>query len=309
MLQSKMGLKAQHAHWEVLNSKGETLREGVQHNLVLNQARDTLLVTQGMRRLTAYACVGTGSTAPAPAQTALDNEVARTDAVPNGEVEGWTQTAPGVYECKRVKQFGSAAVGNLNLTEWGFSPGAAIGANLAIRELFRDANGNPITLTLSAGQSLRITHKLQVTLGPVAPVNGSINIVGKGVRTGKLFIKDSADLTAFEAMLTGEFLAFTNLIYDDPVQYAGFGAAYQSLNATLDAYVPGSKQRKMQPVTYDQNAANNPIYGFAISRLRDFSDYYSSPNYGICFKFDPGQEFTKDNLHSLTIDDWTVSWT
>ncbi|MCL0127255.1 hypothetical protein, partial [Klebsiella pneumoniae] len=84
-----------------------------------------------------------------------------------------------------IREFSESEVGNLNLTEWGFSPSGSAGNNLMSRELFRDGNGNPIAITPASDQRLRLIYKTRITLAPVVAVDASINISGIGVRTGK----------------------------------------------------------------------------------------------------------------------------
>lgn len=45
-----------------------------------------------------------------------------------------------------------------NLTGYGFTPTS--GGTIAVMELFRDAQGNPITLSLTAGKKVRVDHEL-----------------------------------------------------------------------------------------------------------------------------------------------------
>jgi hypothetical protein len=310
MNEFRCGVEPQFAHWQVIDEGGKIIRENEQHNLVLNRAKDDLLAQYGYLLLTGFAVVGSGSTAPVSTQTGLQTEVARTGSKPANTSDETLQVTPGVYDIVRVRQFDAAQLAGRNLTEWGFSPVNVPGANLAVRELFRDAQGTPITLTMNPGQTLRIIHKTRVTLNPLNVVNTSLNITGLGNRAGKLYLKDgSQDLWAIDALISGRYLACGIIYNNDAVQYSGPSALSDSKGLTLQPYVSGSKLRQTQPVTWNANEAIRTIWGLAIHRsVEAVNNYYGNSSGGLCLKFDAGQEFTKDNEHSLTLGAWGVSW-
>jgi hypothetical protein len=304
-------LRAQHAHWQVVSARDEVLREGEQHNLLLNQASDTLLIGNGFHALNRHVVVGTSSVAPDGAQTGLGAEVARTGAFPTGQNETLTRVGDGIYEITRTRQFAAGALDGRNLTEWGFSPSNAPGNNLAVRELFRDAQGNPITLTLEPGQALRITHKMRVTFAPTVAQSVNLTIDNLGVKPARLWVSgyQNADYVAINALLRNVYLQIGRLYTP------GGGSGYTDWTASADAiacnhvqYVPGSKRIETQRVTWDTNAAVGECFGFGMSAQRDLSDYYGHGVSGIVLKFDEGHQFTKDNEHKLISPALGVSW-
>ncbi len=200
-------------------------KEGEQHNLILTQFYDSLIPQYGFVGSSQFAAVGTGSTAPDPSQTQLDNEIGtasaprRTNNVPTGESNEMEALAtPGEYNIRRVLEFTEAQVGGLNLTEWGFGPTSARNGPLMTRELFRDGLGNPIVLTLDTDQRLRLIYRYKVTVSPTSVQDVSVNIGGDGpgIRTAKF-------------LLTGMFSTFDGLGYSN-VNY--FGIALNSLNTS-----------------------------------------------------------------------------
>jgi hypothetical protein len=312
--------------------------EGEQHNLILTQTYDSLIAQYGFLDMVRYAAVGTGSTPPSPSQTGLANEVRRTLNLATGYSYYYipTRVANGVADILAAREFTEAEVGGLNLTEWGFGPRPATGtgsdSRLAVRELFRDGNGNPIVLTLATDQRLRLFYKMRLTVGPVTPQNASINIDGIGVRTGKLVMRknvtanadpfnrwrepqssdpsyssdfgDIATLDGFarQASFGGEGHIIHVVSGVDPYTYynntAGFtGNLYKAI--AYQSYVANSRQRESQPVVWLSSEANTTIYGIGIGENR-----YTP----LLLIFDPGQQFTKSNLYKLQIDAWKLTW-
>jgi len=343
-------LQPQYLHWQVGRYKERLTsgpgglgrgkvwavdREGEQHNLILTQTYDSLIAQYGFLDLVRYAAVGTGSTPPDPSQTGLANEVRRTLNLATGYSYYYipTRIADGVADILAAREFTEAEVGGLNLTEWGFGPRpAGTDARLAVRELFRDGNGNPIVLTLATDQRLRLLYKMRLTVGPVVPQAVSINISGIGVRTGKLVMRknasgnfdpftrwrepqtsdpsyaadfgDIATLDGFvrQSNFGGSGHAIHAVSGVDPATYYNSTAMFNSnFSKTIayQSYVNNSRQRLTQPVVWLSSEANTTIYGIGIGYY-----WYPSP----LVLFDSGQQFTKTNLYKLQIDEWSLSW-
>jgi hypothetical protein len=303
----KIKVEAQHMHWQLIEKSGLIVREGEQHNLILNQASEQFPI-YGLDGVTAFAVVGTGSTAPNAAQTALVSELVRTSTVPSGESDSTTRFADGVYDIRRVRQFSAAQVGNQNLTEWGFSPLGVAGANLAVRELFRDGLNSPITITPSATQFLQIVYVTRVTLTPVIAQAVSVNITGVGNRTGQFFLSQHNDFDTVNQLIKG--LAGFGLMSSAPaVAYATnfqMGNTDRISPQTASAYVANSKTRIFGNIAYSAIAANGIIYGLAI---RSNSNPTTNASFGGILRFDNGQEFTKSSLYNLTMQPFGVTWT
>lgn len=336
-------IQPQHMHWQVgryrerLRSgpgglgRGQVWvaeREGEQHNLILNQFYDALIPSYGLLGPSQYAVVGTGSTDPSPTQTGLASEVARSNAVPSGESNQAIYISPGVYDIKRVYEFTEAQVGGRNLTEWGFAPVATAGGNLMVRELFRDANGTPVVLSLASDQRLRLIYKYRVTLGPTTPQPVTVNINGVGPRTAQFIVTGRFASGSGGALNLYGVLFVPNQYYGDLVvaDYASRGAGGQGGVVLLNSAVP---------LTYLHSASlgsvgADPTYDPPVGRSRRWGRLYApgeanmtivsvvlgtfaynAPNYWgptVNLVFDSGQEVTKTNLYKLFVGYWTLTW-
>ncbi|MCS6783393.1 MAG: hypothetical protein RML14_01525 [Meiothermus sp.] len=307
-------------HWQILGPDGRVVREADQpcHNIVLNNAKE-LVATLGLFEQSNWAVVGTGSTAPAPTQTGLANEIARTNQTVSGNPDTVTEVSTGVWEITRYRQFTAAQVGNQNLTEWGFSGSGTPGNNLMCRELFRDGSNNPVTLTLDADQQLRLIYKVRVTVGPTTPQAASINITNLGVRTGQLILfrnNATSNLNPVDSLSTmargmdGSYIAYNpsviSLNYNDPSgPFLSGGLGF--FPASWQPYVSNSKKRTQNPQTRTTNEVVGTIRGIGLSDITGVGLYYYRVR--LYFQFDSGQEIIKDNLHELTISGFEVQWT
>ena len=317
-------------------------RAGEQHNLVLDQTYDSLIAQSGFIGLNSYAVVGTGSSAPATTQTGLDAEQVRTNTTVSGQPDEISRVSDGVYRITRYREFSEAQVGGLNLSEWGFSPEAVAGNNLMSRELFRDGSNNPVAITLASDQRLRMIYATQLTLNPVVSQAASINITNLGVRTGSEVLhklasiyglkQGAADLYLMDFIARGITSGYAGLVpsgeYGEGSLKIGlwftatsFARTYDTNTArqnygvqkvmSIQSYAAGSRQRIVDPVTLQVDQANFTIasLGLAVSD-GTISDGGTGGNVGYAFSFvfDAGQEVSKDNLHKLTIDQWTLTW-
>lgn len=156
---------------------GET---GWFNNIITNNGKndfaDTLFGT-----ISAYAHCGTGTTAEAAGDTALETFVASTNSVVSSS-ESVQSTAP--YYSKMVKTFRfgvGAAEGNIS--EVGISTQATTG-DLFSRSLVKDGGGSPTTITVLSDEWLDVTYEFRVypdgvTAGGAAEdATGTISISG-----------------------------------------------------------------------------------------------------------------------------------
>ena len=332
----------QYLHWQVVNPDGSIAQEGEQHNLLLNGykslvptygfvGQDSFVVKQNLRGkgLAEYAVVGTGSTAPDPTQTTLDAEVART--------ANWTKedsvliVSDGVYDLKYVREFPAGSFNDTPLTEWGFSPSGTPGDPLMSRELFRDAAGNPISVVVSNTQTLRFYYYVRVTLSPNTPQPASVTINGIGTLTGQAFLQRATaggdypagplelanaiamgltNPTTYKTNYYGSYAMAT--VIQEGILKATLGTAFTSqtyspsrATKTASYNPPGPNSRSTQPIVFSANEAVATIYGFILG-MYETTNYVMTGRY--VFLLDAGQEFTKDNLHTLTVDPITLTW-
>lgn len=335
--------KPQHLHWQ-LGHYVEDLsfgpggrgrrkrwvvdREAEQHNVVLSHIYDNLIPVHAFVGLSRYAVVGTGSTPPDPSQVALANEQARTQKDQNGvdNSRSYQRVSNGVYRITVNREFTESQVGNKNLTEWGFSPVGTPGNNLMSRELFRDANGNPIVITPSSDQRLRLIYATEITIAPLV-VPTSINIEGIGVRTGKLYINGGwsgtdpdrdrifVDLTWVEMFASGfrntDMLVFAGN-FQVETSYAATPAYFNSTGGEIPRgatfyfqnYVPGSLRRQTSEAVFGTAVSNETIRCIALGRREPTGSH----RYHHGLNLDSGQEFAKTSLYKLIIGPWTLTW-
>jgi len=309
-------ISAHELRWQILDQRGRIVREAESpvHNIVLNQTWNDLIAAYGFRALSAYAVVGTGSTAPDAAQTQLDAEVARTSSVPSGESENVVHIGAGVFEIMRVKQFTSAQVGSQNLTEWGWAPTSS-GANLSARELFRDANGDPVALTIDADQSLRLIYKQRVTITPEPMTAHAISFDMQNVGTysnAQYWLSNAnADAPFWFADFAARGLASqfghagsgislarkkTNMVAQ--AQQSGDLDYNGSVGIAYAQYNSGDRKRVVSDVTVGENTQNADWYGF-VYLLNNAGNID-----GLWLDF--GAVLAKDNQHRLIIPAFTI---
>ncbi len=324
-------LQPQHLHWQVGRYKERIVsgpgglgrerlwvpeREGEQHNLILTQTYDTLIGLYGLVDLGKYAVVGTGSTAPNPSQTGLVNEVARTNADTNPPLSEDAEPTPGRAVFTRAREFTEEQVGGRNLTEWGFSPVGVPGGNLMSRELFRDSSGNPVVLTLAPDQRLRLIYRYAFNYAPAVGTtqNVSVNIAGLGVKTAKLFLsryQAAFGVAVFHIYLLSDWARGHGIVKHVPL--SGYSAPNPDARPFFwnEHLIPidslGTTQitrgRRINARTFSAPEANITWHGLALIRGGAFEVR------GVVFlMLDPGQEFTKQGTHRLTVNEWTLTW-
>jgi len=320
-------LRPQEMHWEVVDGAGRVVAQAESpiHNLVLKQTWDDLIASHGFKGLTNYAVVGTGTSDPADTQTQLDSEVARTSTVPSGESETVIGAGSGEFEITRVKQFSSSQVGGQNLTEWGWSPVSSAGANLAVRELFRDSNGDPVTLTLDADQSLRLIYKSRIVVSPepVTGVSASFDLQNVGTFNGTFWLSQKealAPLAFVDAVARGKaggygtasegialYLKKTDLVA--AVHGPGDVDYINEVGVSFASYSSGDRARTLNDITVDENHLNATWYGLVFIYNNYGGPYGNSGGDLDGLWFDWGGTLDKDNLHRLIINQFQIlSW-
>lgn len=319
-----VSLQPQEMHWQILGPDGRVIRESEQplHNLVLNNAKE-LAATYRFSTLNMYAKVGTGSSIPSATQTALDNQVADTNSIPSGESDSVTYVSPGVYDVRRVREFTAAQVRGNNLTEWGWGPVSGIG-NLMSRELFRDANSTPITLTLGTDQNLRLIYKTRITISPApnTATPASITIANLGTYNGNFWTKRGNEDAGNGDLYLAELAAIGA---GSPLNTGTAGLCIAGLSANLNTaepyihvyrvndfglsyapYTAASKKRTTQTVTADISQWNTTLWGLMIGA--NITGFDNVSHAGVVFNL--GASFVKDSLHKLIINPWDiVTWT
>lgn len=311
--------------WGLIDRSGHVAKGGEQHNLILNTFLDRIAAADlaNYTGFLSHFAVGTGSTEPDVTDTALDNELARTTTLISNSL---TRPGNGVYEIVIEREFDFGAA-NGNLTEFGFAGGAS--SDMLVRELFRDGGGNAITVTKTSDYKLRIRYTLTVSLTPVALTPHSFTITGIGLITGDVMLvggpnadgfNGGKDFATFASTASGAGIATstgTTAGFKAAADPGAFDGAYTSgfggntgsnriSSYSYGAYTPGAYQRTLESITFATDRANIEIRALTIGRGVGTAN---TNNPGFVFAIDPDDYFTKDSLHTLTIDDLlTVSW-
>jgi hypothetical protein len=304
--------------WEVLTPSGLVVAGGEQHNLILDNGLDQMMVG-GPFYVANYVCVGTGLVGPGAtnppvfANTALANEVARTENN-NGIVTTTQDLGAGVFRQTITRQFLASEVQGLNLTEWGASPSNA--GNLCVRELFRDNANNPVVVAIGTGQTIRLTYTLEAKLASVAPQAVSFNIAGAPAnpytgswcphRANPASVDQSYSAAIYFPLTQSRYFAPAPAGVADALLYTGTVLAQPTAVGATGAFNAATRTRSHKMPIDTATFNNTPMvwilggYGLDYGALR-------ADTVGFLFKFDPGKEIQKTNLQTLTIDVFSIS--
>lgn len=168
---------------EVKNKAGETTRELNSKNLVLDSLIDTLNggLTSSQEApedmIMQYICLGTGTSEPSAGDTALGNEILEKDIYWSTLYLEFSESPDGsklTETIRRTKDFGLGGVVG-NLTEIGIKDYNKV---LMTRSLFKDAAGNPTTITVTSEDKLVITYYIELAEVPLS-MSGSFQVTDK----------------------------------------------------------------------------------------------------------------------------------
>lgn len=256
-----------------------------------------------------YTAIGTGTTPPSQTDTALANEIARTDS--NG---GFSHTEQYVRDSTNNKLRATITeyrvfnfTTSYNLTEYGHFT-QSTGANCVFRDLFRqdpnDPNSTPVVISVQNGDQLQIiktvvievpwletTYSITITGMTGKDGNGTHDVVGTAFATA-----DGVPAReAICALWPGDF------VYLHPITTSGQSTARDtSINIpggygmTIDAYTNGSYTRtRRYKLTTAQG--NGTIYGFVVADV----NISGNRNYGYKMFFQNPSSITKESTHTL----------
>lgn len=224
-------------------------------NIITDVGLDLVGGASSISPIVFYFAVGTGSTPAAATDVGLQTEVGRTNGS-GGFADTSGTDAGNVFSwAKRTRVF-TAAQANGNLTEVGIFQNAT-GAPMWCRQLIRDANGNPTTITKTSEYELRVTYELRFYPETADVVtNTVINGTAQNVTSRRALWGgtqwnpwDSASL----ARNGGFTYVYTGTL--GPITGGPAGTGTQ-VTAALSSYTAGSHQR-IATATYDTTMANN----------------------------------------------------
>lgn len=301
--------------WQLIDRQGRVVRGGEQHNLFLDQGLNAIATGAGNGLISPSwfltAVVGVSSTEPSVSDVALADQVSRTTTVLSGSL---TRPANGTYRFQRTFEFDFNAA-NGNLTEWGVE---AQGEALVVRELFRDSSGEAIVITKTADYKLRITYACELTFSPITPTPGSFVIDGIGLINGNYMFyggesaagaTGAMDLKAFNATAKGIQHGNASGVAGNFLSGSGYngipnpGTTNNSSSRIVSPFTPGVWERSMGLV-FGTNTSNTEIRSMGVNGGEG-----TVIRPGFAFDLEPTDRFTKDDEHTLTINDMlTVTW-
>lgn len=258
-----------------------------------------------------YTAIGTGTTPPAQTDTALANEIARTDSNGGfGATEQYVRDSTNnklraVINEYRVFNF----TNSYNLTEFGHFT-QSTGANCVFRDLFRqdpnDPNSTPVVISVQSGDQLQIIKTVVIEV-PWLETTYSIIITGMAGKDGNgthdvvgtAFASADGAVTrdAIRALWPGGY-GSGNHGYLRPITTSGQSTARDTYidvpdgyAMTADAYTNGSYTRTRRcKLTTAQG--NGTIYGFAVAlgstALHGYKMFFQNPS-----------SITKASTHTL----------
>jgi len=267
-----------------------------------------------------YLAVGTGSTAPANGDTTLEAEVQRaasSGSFSNGSTAYELDDTNDVWRAESLVTRLVTMSADRNIAEFGLSPESS-GA-IGIRELLRDSEGNPITVSLLVGKSLRVDHTLTVEIaapeaGNAATINinqydagnnligttpldvvhgGHVYLTGNEAWPFNVWNPSSANTQAVRRITSALAYSRQNAVTSqiDPNQNTS-----STHNVALEAYVAGTHQR-IKRGTIAAASLNAAWHGFIFSSTAATTANRS----GWLVLFTSPGSYTKQNTDTLRV--------
>lgn len=307
-------------------------------NLILDQGKNYWAGGTGSFAYLVRACaVGTGTATQAVSDTGLQSEAKRTMTYYTASGGcGYSDTG-ATRKLWRTFDFATESAG-ANYSELGWSYSESAGDNLFSRTLISGG-----TVSLTAGQSLRVVYELSITVAPASSTTESLSIVGWPVLpatttevTWKIQGEETFSRVDSDGNSAGGFI--------EPgwrAPYAGFGwdtsvyfaPAVYSANATLNgvfsdvslagtdlhpnafsgsgiapysAYVNGSFSRVLPSLGFiSASQFTSTSILFLGYAPRDSEYYFDASKSVICCNFTQAQ--TKDTLYRLQFPGFTIT--
>lgn len=123
-----------------------------------------------------YCSVGTGNTAPALTDTALQTRLATTNTIQSQSTPVSGTGGPTYWGGQLIQYSFAAGVATGNLSEVGVGS-ASNGTSLFSRSLILDGGGSPTTITVLSNEALYVSYQLN-HYAPTADVTGNVTIAG-----------------------------------------------------------------------------------------------------------------------------------
>ena len=277
-------------------------------NMILNQGKN--MVMGGSRTIQAsftHCAVGTGTTPVAATDTGLTSEAAaaRTNTYLTGTGNCGPSWVGQVGTMRRTFDFAIETV-NQSYTELGWSYTSTKAANLFSKTLISGG-----TVTVLAGQQLRVVYDVSITCAPTGVQTANLTVGGWGTPAGTWALQSNMFMGV---TTTGGDVGGDPGLFEPSgtSRYAFVGAGTCTLGAfgvsptvgsslgdvagTWGTYTPGTFTRS---ISFPYFTAAS----FASTDIRMFS--YSSGSVGLAFRFDSPQ--TKLNTYRLRPNGYSVT--
>lgn len=233
--------------------------------------------------------VGSGSTAPIAAQTALVNRIAGTNTQ-QANVSGAQASAPYYGWIRRTYRFAQGVAAG-NLSEVGV--GWAASGSLFSRALILDGGGSPTTITVLSDEVLDVTYELR-------KYPGSVDLTGSVVLDGVTYswVSRVADVTTASRWAgTPAQVLSQAYVFNGPISGVTGSPSGTSLQVGIgaSAYSPGSYTRR-HVVSAGLGAGN--LSG-GVRSLHVYGVGLASGSASYQIQFDPA--IPKDNTKVLSL--------
>ena len=240
---------------EVFNKNNEVVFEtGTFHITVLNSG---LLqwFSYSLDTSTTYINIGTGSSTPVATQTGLDNRLFSTNTLYTASTYEYSFLPTAYYTArKKVFQF---AIGTCtgDFTELGLS--RLSNANYFNRQLFKDVNGQDITVRVAADEGLRLTCLIKVYPDPtVGKFGHSFKLDLKGATSGSVTFSNG---TTGVAITVAELNVFSTAYTSGTANYKITNTLYSNGNMIYPI------QKSSVDNCYYISTLSNQLTGFCIT--------------------------------------------
>ena len=296
------------ARFKLVKHKGNPdkshYESGWSNNLVLDSGLNRMSVGTWIDRLS----VGSGSSAPIPSQTGLDNRIATTIDRQDWQPILNTTEDPIWYGIRMRYRFAEGvAAGNLSEVGLGWADNS-----MWNRALIRDQDGTPVTVTVLSDEFLDVITEIKVY--PLMNFNGAFTLRNKDGQPisshtylGRTILPDSSRITPNFSRVE-----FTGNWSSKPMQISpnqltagysdnGGSGIYHSRNGQTSTWPTTTSHRQTISLYLDTNNYSHRSMSVYLWGL--IVDSY--PNIGYKWEIDP--PITKTNLNTMTYS-YEISW-
>ena len=310
-----LGCSIQGRYKIIVLSKGIIVEERPwANNMILNQGKNLIMSgANSITAVTSYCAVGTGSATVLATDVGLTAEATavRTNTYLTGTGNCGTSYVGQTQTNRRTYDF-AVEVSNQNYSELGWSPSSTKTTNLFSKTLISGG-----TVTVLAGQQLRVVYDLQLVITPTGVQVGNLTVAGWGAVAGTYFYQttylfDSIQPSGTAMGLIGFFEPFQTSIccqaYNGTPSFSsmwgslvGVSPIASLLNGSWSTYVTNSFSRTAvfpywSAASWSSTAVRMFSYGPSSLGYNQFAFIFTSPQ-------------TKLNTYRLRPNGYTISIT